>query len=452
MNHANQHSSRMKLALRTILLLALMVHLRGADPLDNWIPQTAPDLREVAGNYEILSVTWGDGKFVAVGGLMPRDISLPDGHGAILSSEDGVNWQQQAAPGFSSIYPYLIKSVAWGSGRFVAVGHQTFLSSSNGVEWVNGMVVGDLFLSRPRVYDKVVHGAGVFLAVGNHPQIIYSPLPGGDSTAGLQWDIANTELEVHCDHLGPGIWACDPPIDAILWAGNQFLAYNGEAVSSWVSEECVAIYGDDPICVITEYEPRLISSSNGLVWQKFTVTNWFNPEAIAWNGSRFVAVGEKIWSSPDGTNWITHASGSNLFLNEVIWTGTQFVAVGNGGAILTSWDGARWRQRSSGTSADLFGVAFNGKRLVVVGADKTILLSAEIPSHIPVISEASFGDNAFHLRFRTVPGIAYRLQASENFENWQDIGQILIADGESTVASDSAPLAHTFYRIKLVEQ
>ena len=43
------------------------------------------------------------------------------------------------------------------------------------------------------------------------------------------------------------------------------------------------------------------------------------------------------------------------------------MAVGRGGAILTSPDGVTWTQRTSGTSRDLNGVAYGNGLFVAVG-------------------------------------------------------------------------------------
>ena len=36
-------------------------------------------------------------------------------------------------------------------------------------------------------------------------------------------------------------------------------------------------------------------------------------------------------------------------MHDVIWAGTQFLAVGNGGTIMTSPDGIEWTAQESGT-------------------------------------------------------------------------------------------------------
>lgn len=60
---------------------------------------------------------------------------------------------------------------------------------------------------------------------------------------------------------------------------------------------------------------------------------------VVWNGSIFVAIGEKsILTSPDGWNWTERYSGESGF-EGVTWGDGQFVAVGDAGTLYTSVDG-----------------------------------------------------------------------------------------------------------------
>src|SRR5690606_30647588 len=68
-------------------------------------------------------------------------------------------------------------------------------------------------------------------------------------------------------------------------------------------------------------------------------------------------------------------------LTGITWTGSQLVAVGDGGTIVTSPDGVSWTTRNSGTANGLYAVAKDGgngasSRVVAVGVSGTIRLSA----------------------------------------------------------------------------
>jgi ribosomal protein L27 len=89
-------------------------------------------------------------------------------------------------------------------------------------------------------------------------------------------------------------------------------------------------------------------------------------------GSSFAVVVDVLPSE-----WTSRLSGLPFALNDVVWNGTNFVAVGDGGKILTSTDGVAWVERQSGTDVDLGDLAFYGSEIVAVGSDATVLLSVD---------------------------------------------------------------------------
>jgi uncharacterized delta-60 repeat protein len=62
-------------------------------------------------------------------------------------------------------------------------------------------------------------------------------------------------------------------------------------------------------------------------------------------------------------------------LQEVVWTGTQFIAVGSYGAIMTSPDGVVWTPRDSATGRDLYSIGVSGAQFLAAGEDGLILKS-----------------------------------------------------------------------------
>jgi uncharacterized delta-60 repeat protein len=63
-------------------------------------------------------------------------------------------------------------------------------------------------------------------------------------------------------------------------------------------------------------------------------------------------------------------------LDDVFWTGSQFIVVGDYGAILTSANGFDWTSQNSGTGLDLSAVATAGGQILVAGQDGLILSSS----------------------------------------------------------------------------
>ena len=76
-------------------------------------------------------------------------------------------------------------------------------------------------------------------------------------------------------------------------------------------------------------------------------------------------------------HWVSQVSAaSGKLLSGVTWTGTQFVAVGEGGTIVTSPDGLSWTLQASGTANQLQAVGASGSRLVATQYNSTTVLSS----------------------------------------------------------------------------
>ena len=64
-------------------------------------------------------------------------------------------------------------------------------------------------------------------------------------------------------------------------------------------------------------------------------------------------------------------------LQDVVWTGSQFVAVGGYGTVLTSPTGSVWTPKNAGTGRDLQSVALSGAVILAAGENGIILKSAD---------------------------------------------------------------------------
>jgi hypothetical protein len=84
----------------------------------------------------------------------------------------------------------------------------------------------------------------------------------------------------------------------------------------------------------------------------------------------------RVVADAQSSDWTNRVSGLPHALSEVIWDGDAFIAVGDGGRVLTSADGIAWLAIESGTGADLNDVAFYGSDIFAVG-DEIILHSTD---------------------------------------------------------------------------
>jgi hypothetical protein len=81
-----------------------------------------------------------------------------------------------------------------------------------------------------------------------------------------------------------------------------------------------------------------------------------------------------ILSSPDGVQWTEHKTGYTTDLNCVLWTGAEFVTVGDWGLILSSSNGNNWKRHNSSTESNLRSLVQADNRLFAVGDYDTVVV------------------------------------------------------------------------------
>ncbi len=105
------------------------------------------------------------------------------------------------------------------------------------------------------------------------------------------------------------------------------------------------------------------------------------PRPLLWqlasDGTQVVAVGDfgSILSGTIADGLRAVRSPTSEILRGVENADGRWVAVGSGGTILLSRDGRRWKLERSPTSVDLRGVAWTGRRFVAVGDEGTVISS-----------------------------------------------------------------------------
>jgi hypothetical protein len=78
--------------------------------------------------------------------------------------------------------------------------------------------------------------------------------------------------------------------------------------------------------------------------------------------------------SPDGYGWqLVGPENQALFLDDIAWVGTRFVAVGSQGLIVSSSDGRIWVWEEAGTNKSLYGIGASPSVLIATGNGGTIL-------------------------------------------------------------------------------
>lgn len=316
------------------------------------------------------SVVWGGGSancFVVVG---------KDNH--IFSSPDGENWTRRfldKEPAYSQLS---LNEVVWTGARFVVVGQMgSILASDDGLTWRIVQSGADLY--------GLAHDGNRFITVGANGRVAIASDVGA-------WEYRHTGDDSHY------------PLD-LVWNGSRYLAVGqrytlrSDNLATWqaswegATNVDTAVVWDGGQFVKTTLYGILIwdgvtmHSGTSDPWWKYSLFDNSNPLPnlldIVWTASQFVAVGDngRIYTSPDATEsstWTVQASGTTSRLEAVAHGPGRFVAVGAAGTILTSDDaGVSWTLRSSGVSDAIYDVTWTGSEFVAVGQSGLILTSAD---------------------------------------------------------------------------
>ena len=81
----------------------------------------------------------------------------------------------------------------------------------------------------------------------------------------------------------------------------------------------------------------------GSVWALQTTPTTHTLRGVAYAANQYVAVGEggTVLTSPDGTTWTLQTTPTTHTLRDVAYGAKQYVTVGEGGTVLTSPDGTK---------------------------------------------------------------------------------------------------------------
>ena len=322
-------------------LYAFDLTLRARTPLDSWnwsLPWPQ--------GSRLLDIAWGDGRFVAVGKS-----------GNIVTSTDGVHWERSLLETDCDLI-----SVAYGNGRFVAVGLGRVVSGAPSVGGggvpANSLLFGLVLTSSdglnwtpqpsPSPYPgEIAFGNGVFVLTGAPDNI--TPIFNYTSTDGVKWvpQYNGWTRSSRVSFANGEFWASDQ--------GAMYRSADGAAwqpgLKSLLGEPTGFLeYGGGQYVSMGLYGQFGQASMDGVRWTPFVVTNQ-GVQSLAYGNGRFVAT---LYYNEDSPS-----SGANP----------------PAGSVTTSDDGRRWIQRDSGTRQELESVIFVQDRFWAVGEAGTITSS-----------------------------------------------------------------------------
>ncbi|CAB4861142.1 unannotated protein [freshwater metagenome] len=275
------------------------------------------------------STSWFD---VAYGGTAGSELYVAVGVGSssggrIITSPDGVTWTARQDPGPDSLKEW--RAVAYGAGRFVAVGDyggsgtERVMTSTDGINWSYATSV-----PTTTTWQSLAFGGGKFVATAYSGTVM-------TSSDGLSWTIASSTL--------------DTAPKAVAYGNGRFVVVTND--KAYYSAD-----GDTFTATTTV--------GSGKYWRDVT-----------YGAGTWVAVGTTGFSSANSTAMVSTDNGSTwtaATIPSVVWWGVaygdgQFVAVGNGAnSIATSADGTTWTAQTT-PNLGSYSVAIGAGTTVAVG-------------------------------------------------------------------------------------
>ncbi len=289
----------------------------------NWVYVPAwIDTSSSQRNTNFRSVTYGNGKFVAVGD------SFDSSRGPRVAwSTDGINWNFVNDP---SLRVTKWIGVTYGNGKYVAVGYDggaRSMYSTDGINWT--------LSSPPSLYWRAIaYGNGKFVAV--------SETDGGTnrsmySTDGINWTLGGTtgDYEYQAITFGNGKFV------AVATSGNERIMYSTDGISwtlvtapNTANEFRAVVFGNNTFVALAR-DPR--DTGTGLSAYSTDGINWTQSTSIgdsqSWNtgaygGGKFVALAEFVNDGINGANYSTDRitwSDNNARTSTVLTVGSDLI-------------------------------------------------------------------------------------------------------------------------------
>ncbi len=310
------------------------------------------------------SITYANGIYVAVGS-----------NGCIFTSLDGESW---TARGSTS---YDLWDVTYGDGKFVAVGGKygtyepsRIYTSLNGEAWTACSLPSDYSRLNGVTYDGNQFVAVGYSSLGTNAYVL-------KSANGTTWSVVNTGIKGSFN----GIAAGNGILAAVGAFGNLYTstdAQNWISLNSGTKHTLNGIAYHDNTFVSVGEDGAVQTSPDGVAWTIQNSGTAKDLKAINYLDDGFIAVGEKgeILTSNNGLAWIRKSLGFSVPLLDIAYGNEMYVAVGGSGysaVIVTSTDGVTWNTVSHGYSVPLMSVAYGNGVFVALGKNGQVYRSSD---------------------------------------------------------------------------
>lgn len=420
-----------------------------------WASETVPAPINYSHPHHLFQVEFGNGVFLAVveDEIYENMGYWPVGH--LYQSTDGTNWiqgaQGGALPMMDTPSPIYHNFLTFANGSFYEstyasgyAGNQNFvLRAANASSYVTAFAP-----SNAPEAKYLAYGNGRYVLMEDNGKC-------WTSTDAANWISSYGGIRTNFYQITAGAGnlvalASGQPI-LISPDGVHFMPANNSPAANvngiWQSGLLNAVCFDGTNYVaVGGYASILPNVTTGLVSTSTNSTDWVSRtsnanqplKAICRGPDRWVAVGNggTVISSAGTLAWTLRTSGTANDLHSVAFGNGNYVAVGTGGTIISAPDGANWDVQYSGTTSNLNCVGFSGGQFLAVGDGGLILASTNggTWSSVPSGSTSKLTSIAYGDGRSVICGEGVVL-ASTNGLDWQDISaKVPVGSGSSSVA------------------
>lgn len=292
----------------------------------------------------------------------------------IRVSTDGATWVTRNSP----IYNH---DVAFGGGRFVAVGNNNLITSTtnDGVTWSSAVRVSG---------SQGPYGGPNHTAL----KVIYSPEGSGVFVGTTSWHGNYCGSCCYGDNYS---WVFASTNGGVSWANKLgiYNATNNNTCDNGAWNFIGAAYGNPSgqgqgTFIVAMADGRIFTStlaSDLTIWAERTSNISMSPiRALGYGFGQFVAGGDSgvLKTSTDTLTWTTRANpfGTESF-RRFLTNDSFIVAVGTGGRLITSTDAITWTLRDSNFGAtEIYSIAYGNNEYMLGGSNGVIKQSISASS------------------------------------------------------------------------
>ena len=299
--------------------------------------------------------------FVIVGG----NAGANGDHNVILSSNDGITWENISLSSLTFNTDPTFKDVVYGD-QFLIVGSSgTVLYTTDSISWNNVSLQSPLNYN----WENITYGNSTYLASSPNNGSTTGKLMY--STNGTSWTDINTGLSA--SESIQGVTYCLDKF--IYWIGSSTYSTSSNGIN-WgsplsgpgpinsVKLHCIndifVVAGDPQSSGHVFFSSNDLSSLSSLRLNGDLSETQTIVKGIAYGNNKYVAIIQtmnngfelRYSSNFNSSNW-TKITTSLSSMNDITFRNNKFIIVGGGGQIKYSFDGTNWLTGNSGTTSTL---------------------------------------------------------------------------------------------------